>query len=169
MGNDIAKDLQLETAGRSCRVILDLCQGNQQLPSMFMSYKVAGCMIAVRLCWRLVQGRGSIMMTRPHTIKSLYMSTTDKPSLRANRSRYEVLSSCNDDGCVCLEIKLHTWRTMLLVRDSKVKVATVDKHQVLWATRTVSKGASVMWTWGSLPFNILRIFSVLCSCPTSTI
>jgi len=37
-------------------------------------------------------------MRKSHTIKSLYMSTTDKPSLRANRSRYEVLSSCNDDG-----------------------------------------------------------------------
>lgn len=69
----------------------------------------------------------------------------------------------------CLEIKLHTWRNMLLVKDSGVKVATVGKHQVLWAWRTVSKGLSTSKTSRSLPFNILRIFSVLCSCPTSTI
>jgi hypothetical protein len=49
MGNS-SENLQLEMAeGSTCRDILDLCQGNQQWPSMFQSNKV-GCVIAVRLC-----------------------------------------------------------------------------------------------------------------------
>jgi len=35
---------------RHAEVILDLCQGNQQWPSMFRLNKAVGCVIAVRLC-----------------------------------------------------------------------------------------------------------------------
>jgi len=48
-------------------------------------------------------------------------------------------------------------------------IVMIDKHQVRWARETVSTRLMMDKTRWALPFKILRIFSVLCSCPTSTI